>query len=127
MALMLFWTWARGLEDTFDSSNRRNLRHFIHMDEDSSKLTISFKEATSGIVGSEPDEDVITTLPALTDENGDDKKPRVTYYISKGERYQEEPEAVEDRRELVRIPTCAVFHKLTVGKGVPHSFVGECY
>ena len=30
----------------------------------------------------------------------------------------------EDRRELVRIPTCAIFHKFASGKGVPHSFVG---
>ena len=28
----------------------------------------------------------------------------------------------EDRKELVRIPTCAVFHKFAAGKGVPHSF-----
>lgn len=26
---------------------------------------------------------------------------------------------------LARIPTCAVFHKLTHGRGVPHSFVSE--
>ena len=26
---MIFWTWAKGLEDEFDGSNRRNLRHFI--------------------------------------------------------------------------------------------------
>jgi len=34
---------------------------------------------------------------------------------------QEQP---EERKELVRIPTCAVFHKFAAGKGVPHSFVG---
>ena len=28
-------------------------------------------------------------------------------------------------KALARIPTCAVFHKLTPGQGVPHSFVGE--
>lgn len=27
------------------------------------------------------------------------------------------------KRELARIPTVAVFHKLTSGKGVPHSFI----
>lgn len=27
-------------------------------------------------------------------------------------------------RPLARIQTCAVFHKLTVGRGVPHSFIG---
>ena len=34
---------------------------------------------------------------------------------------QEQP---DDRRELVRIPTCAIFHKFAAGRGVPHSFVG---
>ena len=33
-------------------------------------------------------------------------------------------ERPEDRRELVRIPTCAIFHKFAAGRGVPHSFVG---
>ena len=28
-------------------------------------------------------------------------------------------------KALARIPTCALFHKLTPGQGVPHSFVGE--
>ena len=30
----------------------------------------------------------------------------------------------EERRPLVRVSSCAVFHKLTPGSGVPHSFVG---
>lgn len=30
-----------------------------------------------------------------------------------------------ERREIGRIPTFAIFHKLAVGKGVPHSFVCE--
>jgi len=29
---MIFWTWAKGLEDEFDGSNRRNLRHFISIE-----------------------------------------------------------------------------------------------
>lgn len=29
-----------------------------------------------------------------------------------------------DRKDLVRIPTCAIFHKLAEGKGVPHTFIG---
>lgn len=28
------------------------------------------------------------------------------------------------RLPLVRLPTCAVFHKLTAGRGVPHTFYG---
>lgn len=26
--------------------------------------------------------------------------------------------------QLARLPTCAIFHRLTSGKGVPHSFAG---
>ena len=26
-------------------------------------------------------------------------------------------------KPLARIPTCAIFHKLTTGRGVPHSFI----
>jgi hypothetical protein len=29
------------------------------------------------------------------------------------------------KRHLARLPTFAVFHKLTGGKGVPHAFYGE--
>ena len=32
---------------------------------------------------------------------------------------------VEQRVEIQRIPTFAIFHKLATGKGVPHTFVGE--
>ena len=36
---------------------------------------------------------------------------------------------VEDREtmELVRLPTCAIFHKLGAGTGVPPSFLGKYY
>lgn len=40
------------------------------------------------------------------------------------EKRLEAPELLEEKLELARIPTCAVFHKLTPGKGVPHSFIG---
>jgi hypothetical protein len=33
-------------------------------------------------------------------------------------------EMIEERRELQRISTCAIFHKFTCGYGVPHTFVG---
>ena len=32
---------------------------------------------------------------------------------------------VELRREIQRIGTFAIFHKLAPGKGIPHTFVGE--
>jgi len=30
-----------------------------------------------------------------------------------------------ERKELQRIPSCAVFHKIASGKGVPHTFIGK--
>ncbi len=29
--------------------------------------------------------------------------------------------------ELARLPTCAVFHRMTTGKGIPHSFTGNLF
>lgn len=29
-----------------------------------------------------------------------------------------------EHKKLQRIPTCAVFHKVAEGKGVPHTFIG---
>ncbi|KAG6833454.1 hypothetical protein H0H87_006821 [Tephrocybe sp. NHM501043] len=32
--------------------------------------------------------------------------------------------ALVERKRLQRIPTCAIFHKMSEGKGVPHTFIG---
>lgn len=124
---MLFWTWARRLEDNFDASNRHNLRHFIHVDEKNAKLTISVDKdsSVSSKTTKEHHMDAVTTLPSLTEDDAQPATPNVTYYLPKQEKDQEGIESEEERRELVRIPTCAVFHKLTIGRGVPHSFVGQ--
>ena len=34
-------------------------------------------------------------------------------------------ESVEGGNELPRIDSCAVFHKITSGRGVPHTFTGR--
>ena len=47
------------------------------------------------------------------------------YYFARDKLANESArDQTEDRKELVRIPTCAIFHKFASGKGVPHSFVG---
>lgn len=33
--------------------------------------------------------------------------------------------ADNQKHELTRIPTCAIFHKISQGKGVPHTFIGK--
>lgn len=52
-----------------------------------------------------------------------------TYYVldhdHETEKGEGESEGEIGLKVLARIPTCAVFHKLTAGRGVPHSFVSE--
>ncbi|KAI0072602.1 potassium transporter [Panus rudis PR-1116 ss-1] len=94
---MVFWTWARGLEDTFDSTNRRSLRDII-VRKDANDNTTYY------VLGDIPNgQDVLDYSPKKSsDEAGT---------------------PVSNLTALARIPTCAVFHQLTPGKGVPHSFI----
>ena len=125
MLLMLFWTWAKvlkiltcfpftrshlyqRLEDRFDGANRRNLRHFIVTGE---KGQVAPPTRDLGRPGS---------ITSEVDEADSDYVQEQYYYFPRDKTATED----EDRRELVRIPTCAIFHKFAAGKGVPHSFVG---
>jgi KUP system potassium uptake protein len=115
-AFMVFWTWAKGLEDEFDGANRRNLRHFI------SKV-ISEKPVppppqhlvTSG--GIEFVEEYLAA--ALSDhappDEPQDVKQTVQLFLDTEE---------QDKIPLPRMSTMAIFHKLSSGKGVPHTFYG---
>jgi hypothetical protein len=131
---MAFWTWAQasydsrhkdrmltpnsqGLEDKFDGTNRRNLRHFIVPGEaDEIALHMGNVVARANQGGVSEDERAPSPLPDY-------------YYMATGEKLKSSKESIDDeepeKRQLVRIPTCAIFHKLSSGKGVPHSFVGK--
>ncbi|KAI5120334.1 hypothetical protein M0805_000394 [Coniferiporia weirii] len=121
--LMTFWTWAKGLEDEFDGANRRNLRHFIMEDNDDSvHLAL---QSTAAEVLSETDD--------VNDDFGQygQSQPGALYYMARttshgtpDEKGSREGTIVEEKRTLARIATCAVFHKLSLGAGVPHSFIG---
>jgi KUP system potassium uptake protein len=90
------------LEDDFDGQNRMNLRRFIGSNE--SEKPHSDDDASSE----------------------SDYHPLSYYYIQNP--LLDGPideKTVEQRREIQRIPTFAIFHKLAPGKGVPHTFVGE--
>ncbi|KAJ7643910.1 potassium transporter [Roridomyces roridus] len=94
MIIMCFWTWAKGLEDKFDGANRLNLRHFIHPDIDEKQEDEEAEE-----------EDVDADIKEKT--------------------YHHSLDRLEDgKHPLARLQTCAVFHKITRGSGVPHTFVG---
>lgn len=130
MTVMLLWTWAKvssflpkfhflcsiqliqSLEDEFDGANRRNLRHFIQQDQKNNA----------------------TLQLGTTDDNSIEGEDEVTmesdptyYYVSNEKHSLDSSGDMDDKRKLMRIPTCAVFHKIARGKGVPHTFIGECY
>ncbi|SJL07638.1 uncharacterized protein ARMOST_10988 [Armillaria ostoyae] len=118
--LMWLWTWGKGLEDAFDGQNRQNLRDFIRKDE---KLQVTFH--LDGDAENDAVEDEV-------DDDDDDTYSISRYYyvphpsktISNAVDGDAHPKALLRQRELVRIPTCAVFHKIAEGQGVPHSFIG---
>ncbi|KAE9408952.1 potassium transporter [Gymnopus androsaceus JB14] len=110
MLVMVFWTWAKGLEDIFDGANRQNLRHFIWREE---KIAESRANNSNG--------DGIEEV----EEEKEDVDESTYYYLPTQKAFTSKDTGLElEKRELVRIPTMAVFHKLTVGRGVPHTFVG---
>jgi len=133
---MIFWTWAKALEDEFDGSNRRNLRHFI-----STEVQISEKptRAASPSVrsGDDTNEEV-----ALSDTNigtlDYQFKEEVSLFLHRdtptsltqritttGITIEDKPKIQkEEKMALARLPTCAIFHKLSAGKGAPHTFYG---
>ena len=89
------------MEDDFDNRNRMNLRHFIRSNE-------SEKPHSDDDIASESD------------------YPLSYYYIQNpSSDGPTDDKAVEQRKEIPRILTFAIFHKLASGKGVPHTFVGE--
>ena len=101
------------MEDKFDGANRRNLRHFIVAGE-KGEVTIP--------VNVSPER--ADTIVSVGDELSEAAQDRY-YYLARDKTasssIQEQP---DDRKELVRIQTCAIFHKFAAGRGVPHSFVG---
>ncbi|THU95303.1 potassium transporter [Dendrothele bispora CBS 962.96] len=187
--IMVFWAWAKGLEDSFDSHNRQSLRQFVsrvrirsidsNNDGDGESeimlaspgsiqieqqpiITVtgtglrgSFKETllTSEVLDSStnPEWDswkyyintpvtrtsssinrLSGTGTATADFSGPSRRRRFGGGHAKQASEEKELEGEEDsstetrwiRKEIVRVPTMAVFHKLTAGRGVPHTFVG---
>ncbi|KAL4246799.1 Potassium transporter [Abortiporus biennis] len=116
MSIMSFWTWAKGLEDKFDGNNRRNLRHIILRKD---------VDDTIQVRPSVPVDDAEPNEKEQVEHEHDVKKP--TYYVMENRDFASDlaSAASEGRmKALSTIPTCAIFHKLTFGRGVPHTFVG---
>ncbi|PPR03507.1 hypothetical protein CVT24_006995 [Panaeolus cyanescens] len=103
---MMLWVWAKSLEDAFDGKNRMNLRHFIYQEK-----------------GNTSEKDEEEDISDGTDDTGN----QAFYFLTHSNGLQKgriQSAAMDDRKELQRIPTCAIFHKIASGKGVPHTFVG---
>ncbi|KIP04939.1 hypothetical protein PHLGIDRAFT_92762 [Phlebiopsis gigantea 11061_1 CR5-6] len=95
---ILFWTWAKKLEDNFDGSTRENLRHIIVCKDD---IDHGARDEKASHSTDEPTVEENMHTPSHSDgAHG----------------------SVVIRKPLTRIPICAIFHKLTTGRGVPHAF-----
>ncbi|KIJ49086.1 hypothetical protein M422DRAFT_777639 [Sphaerobolus stellatus SS14] len=114
LILMVFWTWARDLEDQFDGANRKNLRHFIVSGdkEPSEKAALSQANHDHDVLEVEPEDP--------SDEN--DASNSLTPSASTG-LYTADNDGYPSQK-LASIPIMAVFHKFASGKGIPHTFVG---
>ncbi|KAJ3818862.1 potassium transporter [Lentinula raphanica] len=110
MIFMVFWTWSKaGSSYAFDGANRQNLRHFISREEKLHRIEVNNSQE-----------------PEITEATGkEEDATEATYYYVPTQSFSSKDEGLEiEKRELTRIPTMAIFHKFTTGRGVPHTFVG---
>ncbi|KAG8988684.1 hypothetical protein FRB94_002992 [Tulasnella sp. JGI-2019a] len=128
MIFMLFWTWGKGLEDGFDGRNRRNLGAFLGVETSSGSAGEKQARQRVGEMRSKG----ATTLTYVGDSdiihskghNGELSDDDVADIKSASSMYLMGEDDAHPRMPLARLPTCAVFHKLTAGRGVPHTFYG---
>ena len=121
---MVFWTWAKGLEDRFDGVNRRSLRHFISK-EITEKINYSPVMRRLALGDATPQEDTIVETPyedvGVTTAVEQDNLESEPHFLEETKLYL----SVGERKTLLpRMSTMAIFHKLSSGKGVPHTFSG---
>ncbi|THG94244.1 hypothetical protein EW026_g7186 [Hermanssonia centrifuga] len=105
-------------EDTFDGSTRRNLRHIIVCKDNRSKLRI----------GDEKLEKTSAQIEHSSDASEEVELEKETYYVLDRRASNTNTDVDVDGdgdvplKALARIPTCAIFHKMNTGRGVPHAF-----
>ena len=131
---MIFWTWAKGLEDEFDGSNRHNLRHFISTEVHVSEKPTRAASPSVRFVDDARDEVGISEMNVATLD--DQFKEQVSLFfhrdvpadlarrITTGITIEEKIDQKEEKLVLARLPTCAIFHNLSAGNGTPHTFYG---
>jgi len=127
--IMVFWTWAKGLEDSFDGSNRRNLRQFI-----STEVQQIFEKPTRAASPSIRSGDGAGAASGLGEvavvSMEEQFREEVSLFLHRDtpaslvSTLDEKKNPKEEKMALVRLPTCAIFHKTSAGKGAPHTFYG---
>ncbi|KAL1745592.1 potassium transporter [Schizophyllum fasciatum] len=139
--IMVLWTWAKGLEDAFDSMNRVNLRHFIYQGEDADAVLSDGDSEDGEHVRVQGAQEAYAPAPLYYLANFRSAVPRAKKgggvleaggmlggggMLEGGDVPDEKAgdRKPSEKHHLSRIPTCGVFHKFTTGGGVPHTFVG---
>lgn len=98
------------------------MRHFISLAEEENDYLMSQTTTMNG--------DITDELHTKFTDAHAQAQAAALYYVAHAspkvsfETDDAASEMVEEKRELVRIESCAIFHKLTPGQGVPHSFIG---
>ncbi|KAF8318168.1 potassium transporter [Clavulina sp. PMI_390] len=119
--LMAFWTWARGLEDDFDRRNRRDPHSFL-LSSSSSRLVSSISEDKLDgayiVKSSDPTVTSGQVIEAQSFYSAPSKRSSVA------ERLALVDSDGNAGAEVYRLPTAALFYKLTPSPGVPHAFYG---
>ncbi|KAJ3576321.1 hypothetical protein NP233_g493 [Leucocoprinus birnbaumii] len=101
LALMVFWSWAKGLEENFDITSRRNIDRFLVLSEKSGALPCSGDSAL------------------IVSESCDNDRDATLYCVAPSTDLEN-----QQKREIGRLPLLAVFHRMGHERGVPHSFTG---
>ena len=124
--VMIFWTWAKGLEDGFDGSNRHNLHHFI-----STEVQLVSEKPTASLGDDGKNGAGLSEMHVVTLE--DQLKREVSLFlhedtpsnsIQRTNTLEEKKSQKEEKIALARLPMCGIFHKSSAGMGAPHSFYG---
>lgn len=106
----------KGLEDEFDGKNRKNPRHFIinskNLPNTVTQIDLPIMERDRSEKSDQAPTEVDVTAVTDIDEEDEGRLRFLNY-------------KTQMTTDLARIPSCAIFHKLTAGKGVPHSFYGD--
>ncbi|KAK7032599.1 hypothetical protein VNI00_012862, partial [Paramarasmius palmivorus] len=114
-SLMGLWTWGKWLEDQFDGTNVMELPGFaVEQDRALAQLEqeLTLADNASG-------EHYDFFVPHVSATASPEDMIGLSRVRGRGDR-----DAKFDNRELMRIPTCAVFHRYVAGRGFPHAFAG---